>query len=216
MDERENIQSTGAGTGLTEKKPVKRAELKKRFSSKRLAFIAVFTALAYVVSILEIPLPLFGADFLKLDFGNVFILLLSFLFGPIEGVIACLLKESLRCINSTSLCAGELANFLITSAYLLIPSIAYQFRRTLKTVVWSLSSSCLIATGVALISNRYIIFPAFAKLFGGTIFGMTVVEAFSALWVGLLVFNLIKTVGVGLITMLLYKRLSTFFKRMKI
>ena len=216
MDERENIKSTGAGTCLTEKKPAKRAEIKKRFSSKRLAFIAVFTALAYVVSILEIPLPLFGADFLKLDFGNVFILLLSFLFGPIEGVIACLLKESLRCINSTSLCAGELANFLITSAYLLIPSIAYQFRRTLKTVVWSLSSSCLIATGVALISNRYIIFPAFAKLFGGTIFGMTVVEAFSALWVGLLVFNLIKTVGVGLITMLLYKRLSTFFKRMKI
>ena len=215
MEERENIVSMGAGTDITEQKPSKKAVLKKRFSAKRLAFIAVFTALSYAVSILEIPLPLFGADFLKLDFGNVFILLLSFLFGPIEGVVACLLKESLRCMNSTSLCAGELANFLITSAYLLIPSIAYHFRRTFKTVVWSLSSACLVATGVALIANRYIIFPTFATLSGGHIMGMTVSQAFSMLWVGLLVFNLIKTVSVGVITMLLYKRISTFLKRMK-
>ena len=215
MNEKENIQTAGAGVGSPNKNPFKK-ELKKRFSSKRLAFIAVFTALSYVVSILEIPLPLFGADFLKLDFGNVFILLLSFLFGPIEGVIACLLKESLRCLHSTSLCAGELANFLITSAYLLLPSIAYRFNRTLKTVIWSLSSACLVATGVALLCNRYIIFPTFAKLSGGLIMGMTVAEAFSALWVGLLVFNFIKTVSVGVITMLLYKRLSTFLKRMKI
>ena len=216
MNERENIQTVGAGMDSPDKKSAKKTALKNRFSAKRLAFIAVFTALSYAVSILEIPLPLFGADFLKLDFGNVFILLLSFLFGPIEGVVACLLKESLRCMNSTSLCAGELANFLITSAYLLIPSIAYHFRRTFKTVVWSLSSACLVATGVALIANRYIIFPTFAMLSGGRIIGMTVSQAFSAFWVGLLVFNLIKTVSVGVITMLLYKRLSTFLKRIKI
>ena len=193
-----------------------RSTLKKRFSSKRLAFMGVFVALSYVVSLLEIPMPLFGAEFLKLDFGNVFIALIAFLLGPLEGILVCLLKEGLRCLTSSSMCAGELANFLITSSYILLPSLVYQRRKTLKRVVWSLSLSCLIATGVGLLSNRVLIFPTYALLFGGSIFGMTVAEAFSAFWVAILLFNLIKTVSVGLLTMLLYKKLSNFLKKMKI
>ena len=188
----------------------------RRFTPKRVALMAVFVALSYAVSFLEIPMPLFGAEFLKLDFGNVFILLISFLLGPIEGILVCLLKESLRCLSSSSLCAGELANFLITTAYLLLPSILYKRRKTLKTVVVSLSLACVIATGAALLSNRVLIFPTYAVLFGGSIFGMTVSEAFKAFWVAILLFNLIKTVAVGLLSMLLYKRLSNFLKKCKV
>lgn len=194
----------------------RREALKRRFSSKRLALMAVFVALSYAVSLLEIPMPLFGASFLKLDFGNVFIVLIAFLLGPVEGIVVCLFKEGLRCLSSSSMCAGELANFLITSSYLLLPSILYQYKRTLKTVVWSLGTACLIATGVALLANRVLIFPTYALLFGGNIFGMTVAEAFSAFWVAVLLFNLIKTASVGLLTMLLYKRLSNFLKKLKI
>ncbi len=212
----ETTKTTGAGTDLNVKTPTKTHRQTKRFTAKRLALMSVFTALAYAVSFLEIPLPLFGAEFLKLDFGNVFILLISFLLGPMEGVIVCLLKESLRCLTSTSLCAGEAANFLITSSYLLLPSIAYQFRRNLKTVIWTLSASCLLATGMALLVNRVLIFPVYAVLFGGSILGMTVAEAFSAFWLALLIFNLIKTIGVAVLTSLLYKRLSNFLKKWKI
>ena len=188
--------------------------LKTRLSAKRIALMAVFVALSYAVSWLEIPMPLFGASFLKLDFGNVFILLISFLLGPVEGVIVCLLKESLRLIGGTG--AGELANFLVTSSYLLLPSILYQYRKSLKTVIFSLSIGCVIATSTALIANRFIVFPAFAAAGDGTIFGLTVQEAFSAFWLGLLLFNVIKTVSVGILTCLLYKRLSKFLKKLKI
>lgn len=204
----------------TEKQKMDRAgmrtTLKKRFSAKRIALMAVFVALSYAVSFLEIPLPLFGASFLKLDFGNVFITLIAFALGPIEGVLICLMKEGLRCLTSSSMCAGELANFLITSAYILLPSCLYQRKKTLKTVVITLGISCVIATGVALLANRFIIFPTYAYLFGGSIFGMTVLEAFAVFWVGVLLFNLIKTVLVGIITMLLYKRLSNILKKMEI
>lgn len=193
-----------------------RLKWKNRFTAKRLALMAVFVALSYAASFLEIPLPLFGASFLKLDFGNVFIVLISFLLGPLEGVLVCLMKEGLRCLTSSSMCAGELANFLMTCSYILLPSILYQYRKNLKTVIASLSASCVIATGVALLTNRLIIFPAYAYLMGGHIFGMTVQEAFAAFWVGILLFNLIKTVSVGVLTMLLYKRLSNFLKKMKI
>ncbi len=178
--------------------------------------MAVFVALAYAVSLLEIPLPLFGAGFLKLDFGNVFIMLISFLLGPVEGVIVCLLKESLRCIGSSSNGAGEIANFLVTSAYLLLPAILYQYRKNLKTVILTLFIGCIVATGMALLVNRVLVFPAYALLGDGTIFGLTVAEAFSAFWVALLVFNFIKTVSVGILTVLLYKRLSNVLKKMKI
>ncbi len=190
--------------------------LKERFTAKRLALIGLFVALSYAVSFLEIPMPLFGASFLKLDFGNVFIVLLSFLLGPLEAVLACLLKEALRCLTSSSLCAGELANFLITSAYLLVPSIVYCYKKNIKTVLLTLGIGCVLATGTAILANRFLIFPVYAYLFGGSIFGMTVAEAFSAFWLAVLLFNTIKTVCVSVLTLLLYKRLSNFLKKWKI
>ncbi len=207
----EKRETVGAGMRSTEK-----TTWKKRLSAKRIALIGLFVALSYAVSFLEIPLPLFGASFLKLDFGNVFIVLLSFLLGPLEAVVACLLKESLRCISSSSLCAGELANFIVTSAYLLIPSIAYCYKKNIKTVLITLAAGCLLATGAALLANRFIIFPVYAYLFGGSIFGMTVGQAFSAFWLAVLLFNLIKTAAVSILTLLLYKRLSNFLKKWKI
>ena len=209
MQEKSN--KTAAGTHSTSK-----IRFKNRFTAKRIAFMAIFVALSYAVSFLAVPMPLFGAFFLELDFGNVFILLVSFLLGPVEGVLVCLLKEGLRCIGSSSNGAGEIANFFITSAYILLPAVLYQYRKNLKTVILSLSIGCVIATGMALLLNRFVVFPAFALLGDGTIAGMTVIEAFQAFWVALLLFNLIKTVSVAFLTVLLYKRLSNLLKKMKI
>ena len=209
--EMEKMQTKGAGMRSTAKKP-----FKNRFTAKRLALMAVFVALSYAVSFLEIPLPLFGASFLRLDFGNVFIVLISFLLGPVEGVAVCFMKEALRCLSSTSMCTGELANFIITSSYLLLPSILYQYHRNLKTVIFSLAGACVIATVMALIANRFLIFPTFAFLLGGSIYGMSAVEAFAHWWGAVVIFNIIKTVSIGAMTMLLYKRLSNFLKKMKI
>ena len=188
---------------------------KNRFSAKRLALMAIFVALSYVVSILDFPIfP--SAGFLQLDFGNVFIALIAFLLGPIEGVIVCLLKESLRCFISSTACTGELANFIITSSFILLPSILYQNKKSFKTVAISLSIACVVAVGVALLVNRFISLPLYAIALGGDIFGMSVPVFFAEYWGLLLAFNFIKTVSVSILTVLLYKRLSNFLKKMKI
>ena len=155
--------------------------LKKRFSAKRLALMAVFVALAFGMSFLEIPTPFFGANFLKLDFGNVFIVLISFLLGPIEGVIVCVLKECLR------------------------------YKKGIVTVVCSLAAACVIATGAALVVNRFITFPLYEAFLG-----MPAKEAFGVFWGAILIFNLLKTAAISVLTMLLYKRLSNFLKNKKI
>lgn len=185
--------------------------LKERFTAKRLAFIAIFVALSYVVSFLEIPLPLFGASFLKLDFGNVFITLIAFLYGPVEGVIVCLLKECLRMIGGTF--AGEVANFIVTCSFILLPSIVYKHRKSFRSVIMTLMVACLISAAVALFTNRFIVFPAYSLVLGGSIFGMTVSQAFQAFWVAVLIFNLIKSAAVAFFTVLLYKRISNFIKK---
>lgn len=200
-------QTTGAGM-RSNSAPVaknrKKQGWRKRFSAKRLALMAVFVALAYVVSFIEIPLfP--AAGFLKLDFGNVFILLISLLLGPIEGMIVCVLKECLRLIGSSSGGVGEVANMAVTAAYILLPSIAYRFKKGLKCVIPCLVGACVLGTAAALLANRFINFPLYM--------GAGAKEAFASLWGYVLAFNLIKTATVGVLTVLLYKRLSNFLKK---
>ncbi|MBE5740142.1 MAG: ECF transporter S component [Clostridiales bacterium] len=196
----EKIKTMGAGMRLT---------LKKRFSAKRLALMGVFVALSFAVSLLSFSIfPASPVFFLELDFGNVFILLISFLLGPIEGVIVCVLKEGLRILAGSTGGVGELANMLMTSAYILLPSIVYQYRKGLKSVAFTLMVACFIGTAAALLVNRFITFPLFLGEKGVTVFTEN--------YVLIIAFNMIKTLSIGVLTLLLYKRLSNFLKKLKI
>ena len=69
-----------------------KAVMREHFSAPRLAYMALFTALAYVVTFLEFPIfP--AAGFLKLDFANVFFLFEGFIFGPVEAIVSIGIKE---------------------------------------------------------------------------------------------------------------------------
>ncbi len=179
---------------------------KKAFSSKRIVLLAVFSALAYIVSLFEFPLfP--ATPFLELDFGNVFIMLVGFLLGPIDGVIVCVVKELLYLPVGGTGGVGQIANVLMTCSYILLPSIAYRARKGLKVVIPSLGVAGLLATVVALFTNRYILFP---------LYGITDPQAFfkTVVWY-LVLFNLIKTTAISVLTLLLYKKLSNFIKGLR-
>lgn len=184
-----------------------RYALKRFFSAKRMAVMAVFVALSFVVSLFDFPIfP--ATPFLKLDFGNVFILLISFLLGPIEGVIVCGVKETLRIIGSSSGGVGEIANMLVTCAYILFPSIVYKYKKGIKTVAACLLFACFLGTGAALLTNRFITFPLYM--------GAGAAAVFKEAFLFIVLFNLVKTVSVSVLTLLLYKRLSLFLKKIKI
>ena len=180
----------------------------KMFSAKRCAVMALFAAMSLVVSFFEFPIfP--AAPFLMLDFGNCFIMLVGFLLGPIEGLIVCVIKETLRILlkNGTG-GVGELANMLVTSAYILLPATVYYFKKGLKVVVPTLIAACFIAAGVALIVNRIVLFPAYLGTEGAAMF--------EQLWWIVLLFNLINGAANTVLTVALYKKLSFLFKKWKI
>ncbi len=178
---------------------------KKQISlTKRIVFTAVFAALSYAVSYLEFPIfP--AAPFLKLDFSAVFITLVAFMFGPVSGISACAVKELLCFITKSSTGGiGEIANFIVTTSFIILPSIVYYYKKGFLTVVLTLIVACFIQVGVSLIVNRFINFPLFM--------GDSAKAAFSELWVYVLAFNFIKSACISVITILLYKRLSKIIK----
>ena len=177
---------------------------KKAFTTKKMVIIGLFVALSYVISLFEFPVfP--ATPYLKLDFGNVFILLVGFLFGPVSGVIACVLKELLCLIGTTSGGAGQVANALVTIAYIIVPCSVYKYKKGLKTVFLTLVLACIIGTGASLAANRFVVFPLYMGAGAAAVFA----EAF---WY-VTAFNAIKTLSVSTLTVLLYKRLSVFIKK---
>ncbi len=172
--------------------------------TKRIVFTAVFAALSYAVSYLEFPIfP--AAPFLKLDFSAVFIALSAFMFGTLAGVSACAVKELLCFITKSSTGGvGEIANFIVITGFILLPSIVYHFKKGLPIVIITLAVACVIQVALSLLVNRFINFPLFM--------GDSAAAVFGELWVFVLLFNLIKSVAISILTILLYKRLSKIIK----
>ena len=178
--------------------------------------MAVFSALSFVVYLLEIPIfASTPASFLELDFSNVFVMLAGFMYGPIPAIIITLVKELIHIAVGTTGGVGELANIIITTAFVLIPSIAYSRKKSLKTVIITLIIACFVQTGISLLVNKFINFPFFM---GSVPFVPTELSnsIFESLWVYVMVFNAIKSVAISLVTIFLYKKVSYLFKKINL
>ena len=196
----ENAAASEQPAPAVQDKQAKRARFRKKyFSASAIAKIAMFAALAFAVSYLEFPIfP--AASFLQMDFSCVFVLLGGFMFGPVAAVIISGVKECLRLFTTGTGGVGELANFIVTFSFVIVPTLVYRFRKGLPLVILTLAVGCFLQVGVGLLTNRYINFPLFM--------GAGAAETFSQLWWYVLLFNLIKGVAISLVTVLLYKRIS--------
>ena len=186
--------------------------LREHFSAPRIAYMAIFTALAYVVTFLEFAIfpgvPL--ANQLKFDFANLFFIIEGFIFGPVEALVSIAIKEALCLLDSSTAGVGEVANLIMSAAYVILPAIAYRFRKGKWWVVLYLALACVIQIGVSLIVNRYINFPFFGAM--GFLGSMDAAEAFRSIWGYVLAFNAIKSVGISIVVFVIYKPLSRFIK----
>ena len=183
-----------------------KAILREHFSAPRLAYMALFTALAYAVTFLEFPIfP--ATPFLKLDFANVFFMIEGFIFGPVEAIVSIGIKECLSLIESQTAGVGELANFIMSVAYIIVPAIAYRFLKGRKWVSVFLVAACAVQIGISVLVNRYINYPFF-----GNLYGFDGVAMFNNTWEFVILFNLIKSVSVGVVVFLVYKPLSKFIR----
>lgn len=206
----ENTESTAGDSLQNEKGGRGKAFFRRYFSATKIAYIALFTALAYVVTFLEFPIfpsvPM--ANQLKFDFANVFFLIEGFIFGPVEAIVSIAVKELLCLADSQTSGVGEVANFIMSTAYIIVPSVGYRFLKGRKWVIIFLVAACVMQTGIGFVVNMLINFPFF-----GTLYHFDGKAAFWQVWEFVIYFNLIKSVAISVIVMIIYKPLSKLIKK---
>ena len=187
--------------------------------TRSMAVTAIMSAVSIVLMILEFSVP-FVPSFLKLDISDFPALLTSFAISPIAGVAVCFLKNVLHLFFTTTSGVGELANFIISSAFVLPAGLIYKRFRTKSGAVVASFVGAIAAALMCVPVNYYITYPFYAKVMipMDVIIGMyqAILPSVDGLLEALLIFNLPFTFAKGaiciLLTFLVYKHLSPILK----
>lgn len=166
--------------------------------------IALLGTIAFLLMFLEFPI-LPAAPFLKIDFSDLPALLGTFALGPIAGIVIELIKNILHVLikGSSTALIGELANFVIGSVWVVVAGFIYKRNRTIKGAIIGLVLGTIALTIAGLLGNYYVFLPLYNKIVPSLS-----AEIINYLVTIILPFNLIKGVGVSIVTLGLYKKVS--------
>ena len=175
--------------------------MKKSVSIRKISVIGVLCALSYLCMFLL----KFKVGFLSFDLKDAFLCIISFLYGPIYGSASALLVAFIEFISvSETGIYGFLMDAISGIAFAGTCGFIYKFKRTLNGAVVGLLTAVAFMTAVMLCFNL-IITPKYM--------GVEVSQVASMIPTLFLPFNLIKgLVNMGL-TLILYKPLTTAFKK---
>lgn len=194
----------------------------KIFTTRKMAMIGMFSALATILMILEIPV-FFTPGFYKLDFSELPALIGGYAFGPVAGVMIefCKILLKLMTKGTSTAMVGELANFVVGCSFILPASFLYWLKKSKKSAIFSSIVGTLIMTVVGSWLNGLYLLPTFANMFGmpltslvgmGTAVNPYIKDVTTLVLFAVVPLNLLKGSIVSLITILIYKKLSPILK----
>lgn len=187
---------------------------KTLFSTRDLVIVGLFSALAYVLMLLESPGYL---GFLRIEFSDVPAILGGLGLGPAAGVFIGLIKNIIKALSTKTIGAGELANFVVGSAYVLPLSIIYRKwkgkHRLLTGYVVGTVTMCV----AGMIVNYFVTLPLYSNMFGGVdaligfVGSMTpgFLPEINSLWkiiiIGITPFNVLKGIMMAVVSYYVFK-----------
>jgi len=191
-------------------------------STRKIAMIGLFAAVSVILMMFEIPVP-FAPSFYKLDLSELPVLIVTFAFGPVAGVLTEFIKILLYLLfhSTSSAFVGELANFTVGCSFILPAGILYLVHKTKRSAHVSCTVGTLCMTIFGSFFNAVYLLPAFAKLYGmplediiamGTKINPAIVSVNSLVFFAVVPLNLLKGGVVSVLTVLLYKKLSPIIK----
>ena len=196
----------------------------KIFTTRKIAVIGMFSAIATILHMFDFPLP-FVPGFYELDFSELPILIGTFAFGPAAGVMMEFIKILLKLLfkGTSTAFVGDLANFAVGCSFILPASLVYAFKKSKKSAIIACVTGTLCITVFGTAFNAVYLLPAFSRLYGipldsllamGQEVNGLVKEGSIVSFVAACVapMNLIKGASVSLVTMLVYKPLSPIIK----
>lgn len=197
-------------------------KINRKTNVRKLVVTAMLSAFAAVLMFIEIPLPFIAPDFYKLDLSELPVIIGSFSLGPISGVIIELIKVLVHMVikGPQSAFIGDLANLIVGCTFILPASIIYKHNKTKKTAVIGLIISTIFMAIVSVFLNAFLLLPAYSIFMpieeiielGHSIIPL-ITNKFTFCIFCVLPFNLIKGILVSVITILIYKPLSTIIHK---
>mgnify|MGYP002339846698 FL=1 len=197
---------------------------RKLFSTRMMTVTGMFSAIAAVLYLFDFPLP-FAPGFYKVDFSELPVMVGSFAFGPVAGVLIEFCKILLKLLfkGSDTAFVGDMANFIIGCSLLLPASAIYEFHKTKKGAVWGCIAGTLVMTVFGSIFNAWYLIPKFVVLYGlpsvdviidmGKAVNPAITDLPTLVLMAVAPLNLLKAGVISIITMLIYKPLSPIIKQ---
>ena len=187
--------------------------------ARRITIIAICSAIAMVLHVLDFPLLFIAPEFYKLDFSELPVLLCGFFLGPSAAVTCEGVKILLKLLvkGTSTAFVGDFANFVVGCSFVIPATIWYHMHKSKHSAVIGLILGTVSMSILGSAFNAVYLLPKFSQLFGlplEAIIGMGAkihssihsVSTFVMLCVAPL--NVVKGVMVSVLTMLLYKRVA--------
>lgn len=177
---------------------------------------AVLAGAAVILMLMDFPI-VFMPGFLKMDLSEIPAIIGAFSMGPLAGFWVMLLKNLLHLTNSQTAGIGELANFLVGSAFVLTAAFIYRRYKSRKGAIIALTSGTIAMTLAAAALNYWVLIPLYQAVLNfpgeavvkmGHAVNPFIINLQSFILFAIIPFNLLKGLLVSLITILIYKKLS--------
>lgn len=188
---------------------------------RAITLTAVMGGLGTVLMMLELSIPIMPS-FIKLDFSELPALIASFAYGPVYGIIVCLIKNLIHIFFGSTMCIGEISNFILGAIFVGTAGLIYKKNKTKKGALISCLIGAVVMAVISIFTNYFIVYPLYVKVLGmpmEAILGMyqAILPAADNLWKALIIFNLPFNIAKGLIDaifcFLIYKRISPILKK---
>lgn len=191
----------------------------KTSSARYIAVTGILAAAAWVLQLIEFPVPVLIPAFIKFDFSDLPALLGAFAMGPLCGVLIELVKNILHSLVSQSFGVGEISNFMLGAVFTATAGLVYKKNKTKKRAILGAVLGALAMAVISVPSNYFIVYPFYYNFMPAE----TVLAAYQAILPSvksilqaLIIFNVPFTFIKGmldvLVTMLIYKPLSPILK----
>ena len=198
---------------------------------KRMCFDAIFASISLILFVFgpKFPLPFIFPGFLDIQFSMLPILIITFMLGPIDGLIVILVRFFVKVFAFSSFTSpyGEISDLIYSIVVVLVVSLVYSklkkqenvsSKRRFVTLLISIVGSWIVG---GLLSNSFSI-PIYCLIMGKeTVYNMVAIFPFvnESNWVlyyftlAVIPFNLLLSSIVGVLTLLVDKHLLNFYNR---
>ena len=192
----------------------------KKSNSYRLRMLtttAMLGAMAGLLMLFEFPLSFIAPSFYRIDLSEIPVMIGTFAFGPIQGIVIELIKILLFLVikGTNTGFVGELANFIIGVAMVVPAGLIYRHKKTKKNAIIGMSISTVFMAVVGVFLNAFVMIPLYSAFMpieqiieAGKAIIPWVKDTFTFCLFCVLPFNLIKGIIVSVVVALIYKPLS--------